>query len=546
MPGPAARALLDPVPQGGVRHAPRRLHKRYGRANARPAGHLPHPRRTRAAPAATRERARGVLRALTPAHSRAAAARCAADTSCSAALRHISANIGTDDGDLPASVKSGLQAWYKIENYGHNSWLDDSGNGRTAKVTGPSTRVTEAGNGAAAEVEYLRGTKETTIVFPSALTPSFTMCSVTRYASADAAAQARILQAGSFNFLHGHWARSVGVAFYTSWLRQQSVVSGTRARTDWLVMCGSNTGRLVLVGDALHDTAAGRSQDDDVWINAGHAKQEKSEFGIVELLTWSRALSRAEMALVGVYLRLRLAHGTHQRTSTFTSTSTTTTSSTTTSTQTTSSTSSTTSTSFVCPPGQHKAPFEQPADAVKYHIAPRGASACPLGTAAVAQAECGQAGLEAMAEKGESASRQPVAGNGTGAPSSSWGGVPPGCSVQSGGDWATHYNTGNGTNNGGYSPVCRIIASARCVRTTTTTTATTATTTTTTATTTTATTGTLGECHGGPAAPQKPGATVPGGAAFLPPSLPPFLPPLPHSCPLPLAPAGAGLRWLTI
>jgi len=32
--------------------------------------------------------------------------------------------------------------------------------------------------------------------------------------------------------------------------------------------------------------------------------------------------------------------------------------------------------------------------------------------------------------------------------------VPVGCSVQSGGDWAAHYNRGNGANDGGYTKVC--------------------------------------------------------------------------------------------
>lgn len=44
----------------------------------------------------------------------------------------------------------------------------------------------------------------------------------------------------------------------------------------------------------------------------------------------------------------------------------------------------------------------------------------------------------------------------------SWGGVPHGCSVQSHGDWAAHFNSGAaGTpnvNNGGYAPVCQRLA----------------------------------------------------------------------------------------
>jgi len=45
----------------------------------------------------------------------------------------------------------------------------------------------------------------------------------------------------------------------------------------------------------------------------------------------------------------------------------------------------------------------------------------------------------------------------------SWGWVPTGCSVQShfthgqNGDWAAHYNRGNGNNDGGYTPVCNLL-----------------------------------------------------------------------------------------
>ena len=37
----------------------------------------------------------------------------------------------------------------------------------------------------------------------------------------------------------------------------------------------------------------------------------------------------------------------------------------------------------------------------------------------------------------------------------SWGHVPVGCSVQSGDDWAAHFNRrASGSNDGGYSPIC--------------------------------------------------------------------------------------------
>jgi len=81
-----------------------------------------------------------------------------------------------------------------------------------------------------------------------------------------------------------------------------------------------------------------------------------------------------------------------------------------------------------------------------YHLAAKGANQCDSG-ATPQEEEC-EAAADAMAsEWGRTQGRQNLVAG-------SWGHVPPGCSVQSGGDWAAHYNRRQGKNEGIYSLVC--------------------------------------------------------------------------------------------
>ena len=67
-------------------------------------------------------------------------------------------------------------------------------------------------------------------------------------------------------------------------------------------------------------------------------------------------------------------------------------------------------------------------------------------TRAVSEADCLAAAVAQYGSKVQASRGGLVAG--------SWGHVPPGCTVQSGGDWAAHYNRGSGAS-GHYSPVTR-------------------------------------------------------------------------------------------
>jgi uncharacterized protein (DUF1800 family)/uncharacterized protein (DUF1501 family) len=79
------------------------------------------------------------------------------------------------------------------------------------------------------------------------------------------------------------------------------------------------------------------------------------------------------------------------------------------------------------------------------HLEPRGRIACS--TDSVSEAECLEA-VRLLLPEGQAQGR-------TGLAVGSWGHVPFGCSVQSGGDWAAHFNRQNGgSNSGDFSPVC--------------------------------------------------------------------------------------------
>ena len=74
-------------------------------------------------------------------------------------------------------------------------------------------------------------------------------------------------------------------------------------------------------------------------------------------------------------------------------------------------------------------------------LAPPGANTCDNGS--VVQSEC-EAAVQIFANKASKIpGRSLLVGSGGTCNDGGWGQVPLGCSVQSGGDWAAHYKTGN-------------------------------------------------------------------------------------------------------
>ena len=205
-------------------------------------------------------------------------------------------------GPEPAD-KSSMVAWFKSEDAG-SAWKSAVGSWQ-ARVTGSVTKKVEAGHGATYPVVYLAGDTNTGIDFGQIMKPDFTICSVTRYLGG---ANQRILQHNQPNWLHGHWNGAVGVAHYNHWVTSPHRTPWQHpGLTGWLVMCGSSTGVVFRGKERRNDgeTAALKSSGDaHLYINLHSG--EKSDFGVMEVIVWNRALSEAEMWTSMEYLNSKL------------------------------------------------------------------------------------------------------------------------------------------------------------------------------------------------------------------------------------------------
>ena len=200
----------------------------------------------------------------------------------------------------------GMVAWFKSENAG-SLWASEVGDFVGRSVANSVYRRVEGGYGADRPVTYLYGGNGAKYDFGLVLKPTFTLCSVTRYVGGR---RQRILQS-RVNFLHGHWINRVGVAFYNGkWATKHDIQYNTE---DWLVMCGTNGAQRV-ISDMSNSTNIATSQgnklskDEPLYINKG-IDNDNSDFGVMEVLTWDRALSEDEMKVSIDYLKWKLRTG---------------------------------------------------------------------------------------------------------------------------------------------------------------------------------------------------------------------------------------------
>ena len=103
-------------------------------------------------------------------------------------------------------------------------------------------------------------------------------------------------------------------------------------------------------------------------------------------------------------------------------------------------------------PGKPRSLAEQLQD--PYHLAPKNATSCESGST-VSQSECNEAVNFLARKNGKTPGRGLQSGSGGTCGDGAWGGVPTGCSAQTGGDWAPHLKVGQpNCNNGSYQLVC--------------------------------------------------------------------------------------------
>ena len=204
-------------------------------------------------------------------------------------------------GEPSDAVFGDARAWFK-SSMASPTWKSAVGDFRAQVVAGSVKVIAEAGHGATKSVNALSGDTISGINFGPILdAPTWTLCTLSRYAGSN---RGKILVGGPGNFFHGHRANSRGVAYYDEW------VTSDRSKgtiDDWLVMCGTNSGRRAYadgVNVATNDLR-GNSGHKHLGINIppnGGLHEDPSDWRVAEVITWSRSLTGAEMKRVTEYL----------------------------------------------------------------------------------------------------------------------------------------------------------------------------------------------------------------------------------------------------
>ena len=184
--------------------------------------------------------------------------------------------------------------------------------------TGGQVTVEEqAGNGATRAVKYLSGNNSSNYSFGRVIHSQFTICSLSRYTGNS---KQRILQGSQSDWLHGHYNGNVGVARYGRWGEYgwdgwKTSNTSNFGSEDWLIMCCSNTDstnpqKNVALVDGVEerviDTNVGGVGKQDLVINQGFVGEEASDWGVAEVITWSRYLDKTEMQEVVDYMKTSL------------------------------------------------------------------------------------------------------------------------------------------------------------------------------------------------------------------------------------------------
>jgi len=189
---------------------------------------------------------------------------------------------------------SGRTHWFK-DYSGGNSW-----NGRT--FTSSSGASKKLYNGV---IPYLEGTTATKIDWGNILSPTYTICTLARYTGAS---KGRIFDGSNLNWLHDFYYGNAAVAYYGGW---NTVTSYNTNGLNWNIFCGQNGGNWIFRTNGKVDRGNGRRWNhipSSVRTNSGMFSNEGdlSDFAIMDIITWNRALSSAEINTVIDYMEAKL------------------------------------------------------------------------------------------------------------------------------------------------------------------------------------------------------------------------------------------------
>ncbi|CAE7240735.1 unnamed protein product, partial [Symbiodinium natans] len=207
--------------------------------------------------------------------------------------------------DPPAD---GMFAWFKSENAG-SVWPSSVGDFVGRCSLNSVFRTVSAGHGADRPVTSIRGYSWSGFTFGDVIPVTHTVCSVTRYHIwPNSKKRQRILQSEkSSNWLHGHWKGNTGVVFYNGWLTPDSRNKNVE---DWVVLCGTNDAQRAVDGNKTNiATGSGKKFSKTIPMYVNHGYDERSDFDVMEVITWDRGLSEEEMRATVDYLNWKLRVG---------------------------------------------------------------------------------------------------------------------------------------------------------------------------------------------------------------------------------------------
>lgn len=207
-------------------------------------------------------------------------------------------NIYLDNKKIP-------KPWgaYFAEDWSGTILRDSSGNGRHATTTGTIYSSNLNGNGAFAPISYISGGTTSTITWPSGSIPTtFTLLTLTRYNTTNAANQQRIIDASGANWFQGHidvGGKQVGGAYYNVWistnLSDTSVVTNV---TDWVCTIGKNSGSTpnnLIANGFPRGLQTGGQGGYVLTINNGAATTQRSDWSMSCVIIWNTALTDSQM-----------------------------------------------------------------------------------------------------------------------------------------------------------------------------------------------------------------------------------------------------------
>ena len=188
-------------------------------------------------------------------------------------------------------------------------WPSSVGNAVGVSTHASVIRKVGAGYGADRPVSYIQGREWTAFTFGKVIPTTFTLCSITRYTGTVGVGEprGRILQFEESNYLHGHWHDNIGVAHYHKWVTHHD---WWKTNLEWVVLCGTNGAKRVYEMDSragiqdrrprniATDQGAVLTSDNTLVINRGQYSGENSAYAAMEVITWNRALSDAEMVML--------------------------------------------------------------------------------------------------------------------------------------------------------------------------------------------------------------------------------------------------------